>query len=207
VAGINYALWNAEVLLQKQPENSFLEFPSLGMRSAVQFLSSISHPTIVDLAAPNPQNVDFFSGFGAKIFYEELPRSFLPSEPRPDDVRLVQELQDYGVNANLSVILAWDLFNYLQESEIRGLVNHLDKYAQKGTLLLVMISTISNLPKDPCRCRVVASDKISYEITTKEVRRITPITQLKLLQILDKWELVRSLHLRNSMQENLYIFK
>ena len=131
---------------------------SVGFNIAYNQIRGRRKLSVLDLGSAYAWNLEFLSQCVRSLhieiedLYETLSSFdfFDPREPRSYDA-VYRYLFPYGVDTRFDLILGWDLFNYLEELELAGLIKHLDRFCYPGTLLFSMISTNRYIPERPIR--------------------------------------------------------
>jgi hypothetical protein len=178
----------------------------MGFALIAEHLRRLDRPRILDLGAPVGANLDFFSGLRAKLFVEDLAQSSAlganPAGPDGDDVTAA--LQDYG-DTRFHVVLAWDLFNYMQFHALTALIAHLSRYCEPDALLFGLVCVRGSIADRPTRFQIRGEQDLAYVLESGGRRRCPQHGIAELLRCLPQFVVERTFLLRNGMQE--YVFR
>lgn len=167
---------------------------------------------ILDLGPPIGQNVEFFSQFSCKLHIEDLYDSlssfdyFSPEDGFSYDA-VYSYLLPFQRNSPFDIILAWDLFNYLNTEEFRHLIVHLSRFSQNGTVLFSLISTTKHIPESPIHFKIIDSENLLYHRRSKVLRSCPQYDQSTLDHIMPNFRTCNSFLLRNGFKEYLFLYE
>ncbi len=162
--------------------------------------------TVLDLGSAVGSNVEFLSQFGCKLFIEDLyaalssrtdgdvtgPSFFADFLSVPDDTRF-------------DVVLAWDLFDYLQRKELAAFAEQLRNYTNRGALLFALISYHKTIPAQPYRFRIKDEQHLIYERRTGAERPSPRLAPAEVTNLLKGFRVDRSFLLKHGIQEYLLV--
>ena len=144
-------------------------YSSLALRSLLNRLQAGRKLAILDLGAAQDANVKFFSQICCTLYVEDLYDTLVSwwrpayqdngSYPKPYLQSLPSKRQ-----SQFDVVLAWDLLSYLSVSEFRCLMQTLEPHLCPGALLFALIPTKKNIPNRPMRFKIIAYDRVTYEV-------------------------------------------
>ncbi len=164
---------------------------------------------VLDLGPAVGTNVEFLSRFDCKLYIEDLYSALAGRSPagaedeaRPQEI---EELLPLPESANFDVVLAWDLFNYLQRDELRRLMRHLTRFCRPGAVLLAFISIQKQMPAQPIRFRIVDEANLLYEQRSAHQRPAPRYASYDLGEMLEGFRIDRSYLLRHGIQEYLFV--
>jgi len=186
---------------QSAPEPTLPEaevHSSVGFNIAYNQVQGRRRLSVLDLGSAYASNLPFLSQSVRSLhieiedLYETLSSFdyFDPGEPRSYDA-VYRYLFPYGDDTRFDLILAWDLFNYLEKIELSGLIKHLDRFCHPGTLLFSMISTNRYIPERPIRFQIVDSERLRID----DLNRMMPC-----------FRLFSSFRLRNGFKEYIFVY-
>lgn len=164
---------------------------------------------VLDLGSAVGSNVEFLSNYGCKLYIEDLysalssrsnsgegglagPEFFADFLNLPDDVRF-------------DVVLAWDLFNYLQRKELVFLAAELRRVCRPGALLFALVSILKQVPAQPYRFRIVDEETLAYERRTPTDRPSPRFAPAEINDSLRGFRVDRSFLMRHGVQEYLLV--
>lgn len=181
---------------------------SLALPLLVKRLGGGLRRRVLDLGPAVGGNVAFLAGLSCRVHIADLQQSlFPPDEARPtmSDEAFEKLLgEDLPSGEGFDVILAWDLFDYLEESRIGVLSCHLGRLCPAGSLLLVLASTRREIPDRPNRFEIVDSDHLAYEPDAGLLRPGPRYKEPVLRRCLPEFEVESTFLLRNGIQEYLF---
>lgn len=165
---------------------------------------------ILDLGTAVGQNIEFFSQFTCKIYIEELYTTlnsfdYFSPEDGSGYEAVFEYLLPYRKNTRFDVILAWDLFNYLEREELRHLLRHLRRFFHAETLLFALISTLKHMPEEPIRFRIVDHQTLVYEFSSTVLKPCPRYQHTDLTRVMPGFRVCNSFHLRNGFREYLFL--
>jgi hypothetical protein len=162
--------------------------------------------TVLDLGSAVGSNVEFLSQFGCKLFIEDLYTAL--SSRTEGDVAgpaFFAELLSVPEDTRFDVILAWDLFDYLQRKELAAFAEQLRRYTQRGALLFALISYHKTIPAQPYRFRIKDEQHLIYERRTGAERPSPRLAPAEVTNLLKEFRVDRSFLLKHGIQEYLLV--
>jgi hypothetical protein len=186
-------------------------YSSLGLQALCNTIEEIGACDILELGPIRSSNIEFWSRFSPSIFVADL-RSSLPlpdSHPEEDefvepDWRRILDLPDGRV---YNVILAWDLFNYMEISAVSSMVRYLSSYCRPGALLFALLFDQKEMPEKITIYRVVDESHLAYEYTGTEMRACLRHQPRALSQAMSNFRAFESFRLRNGVAEYVYAYE
>jgi len=198
-----------DVVKTSQPET--VVYNSLGFQSLCSAIQEMGVCDILELGPIRSGNLKFWSRFSPSIFVADL-RSSLPlqithSEEdgylEPDWVRILGLPEGRSYN----VILAWDLFNYMEIADIASLIRHLSRYCKPGAVLLSLIFDRKQMPETITVYRVVDELHLAYEYCDTETRNCLRHQPRTLSSAMRNFRTIESFRLRNGIVEYVYVYE
>ena len=168
---------------------------------------------MLDLGAAFGANVDFFSQFARQIHIEDLYHTlvsfdlFSHEEDGVNYADVFDYLLPYRKETRFDVILAWDLFNYLDRDEYFYLTRHLSKYCRPGSLLFAHISTRKHIPERPTNYKIIDEQTLAYEKSSTVLRPCPRYAEPDLHHLMPDFRVCNSFLLRNGIKEYLFARK
>lgn len=165
---------------------------------------------VLDLGPACGQNIEFFAQFPCKVYIEDFYNTlasfdYLAPEDGFSYDRIFDYLLPYQNGTHFDLILAWDLFNYLDREQFHHLVRHLRRFSRKGTVIFSLISTLKHLPEKPNQFRIIDSERLLYESCSTVLKTCPRYQQTDLDQILKGFRTCNSFLLRNGFKEYLFL--
>jgi len=165
--------------------------------------------TVLDLGSTVGSNVEFLSQFGCKLFIEDLYAALSSRTMGGEDdlasSEFFAEFLALPEDTRFDVILAWDLFNYLQRKELATFAEQLRRYSRPGTLVLSLISYHKNIPAQPYRFKIKDEQHLVYERRTPTDRPSPRVAPAEVTSLLKGFRVDRSFLLQHGIQEYLLV--
>jgi hypothetical protein len=208
------ALASRNAILAEELPTS-LEFRSPSVDILAQRFLEPGKCQVLDLGAPAKSNVAFFFGGPCKFYLEDLYRFFIaPREGREsngdedDDVTsAIAEALSYEDTARFDLVLAWDLFSYMERATIELLMARVASSCHAGTLLFLTVSTASTIPSAPARISMTHGGRLRYRSTADGPDISNPrFSATALESMMPGFRLLHSFLLRDEMQEFLFSY-
>ncbi len=185
---------------------------SLGLNVLLDPLRGDRSYSILDLGPALEANVRFWSEFPCRLYihdfyrsYQELKAGVVPGEESEEAV--FSALLAFGDETVFDIILAWDLFNYLNLRELEALVQRLSRWCRRGTRLFALISTLPNISVSPTKFRILNREQMSYEIPTQDTRPAPRHQPRDIAKLMARFTVVSSFLLHHGIQEYVFAFK
>ncbi|HEY2291270.1 MAG TPA: methyltransferase domain-containing protein [Thermoanaerobaculia bacterium] len=162
--------------------------------------------TVLDLGSAVGSNVEFLSQFGCKLFIEDLYAAL--STRMDGDLAgpgFFAEFLSVPEDTRFDVILAWDLFDYLQRKELATFAEQLRRYTNRGALIFALISYLKTIPAQPYRFRIKDDQHLIYERRTGAERPSPRLAPAEVTNLLKEFRVDRSFLLKHGIQEYLLI--
>jgi hypothetical protein len=165
---------------------------------------------ILDLGSARSANLEMLSKFRCRLFIEDAHElaSALSGNSAEDKAALVHWFEQWagGVSAeSIDVVIAWDIFNYLDSELCRTFVELLMPLLRPGAYIYLSVYSQKDMPALPIRFTIIADDRLEYQPLSKATRPSPRFNQTDLKKRLPQFSIVKSVLLRNGMQE--YLFK
>jgi hypothetical protein len=159
---------------------------------------------MLDLGPAVGSNVEFLSQLGCKLHIGDL---YASRASAMEGEELGQEFfeQLFPADARLDVVLAWDLFNYLQRKEMARLGALLRRNCRPGALVFALMSIQKQIPAQPIRFRMQEGGQLVYERRTGLDRPGPRYAPAELTGFLKGFHVDRSFLLRHGIQEFLFV--
>ena len=166
--------------------------------------------TVLDLGSTVGSNVEFLSQFGCKLFIEDLYTAHSTRVPSGEGGDLAgpqffAEFLSLPEDTRFDVILAWDLFNYLNRKELPAFAEQLRKYTNSGALLFSLISYHKTIPAQPYRFKIKDEQHLVYDRRTSGERPSPRLAPAEVTNLLKGFRVDRSFLLKHGIQEYLLI--
>lgn len=159
---------------------------------------------MLDLGPAVGGNVEFLSQLGAKLHIGDL---YASRSMAVEGEELGQEFfeQLFPADTKLDVVLAWDLFNYLQRKEMARLGALLRRNCRPGALVFALMWIQKQIPAQPIRFRMQENGQLIYERRTGLERPGPRYQPAEISSLLKGFRVDRSFLLRHGIQEYLFV--
>ena len=184
-------------------------YRSPGFGLIASYLKEQSKTNVLDLGPSVGANIAYFSRYHCKVYIENLSESVddLNAAIRAQEGRekvIASFFQAYG-ETQFDVILAWDLFNYLELDALALSIAHISRYCKQGARLYALVGIGKQVLDKPSRFEIVDEEQLRYGVDPKGGRPCPQYGIPDLLRRLPEFAVKRTYLLRNGMQE--YVFR
>jgi hypothetical protein len=192
------------------PQSELQTQPSLALSTLFRQLRKDRKYHILELGPAVTENIDFLSRLSCRIRVEDLfytlgSFDYLSQSGKIDYEAVFQYLLPYEKSTRFDIILAWDLFNYLERNEFQFLMCHLSRYCHPGTVLFAMIATAKHIPDKPGRYKIVDENNIICLSRSAVLRPCPRYYDTDFRQLMPTFRVYNSYLLRNGLKEYLFV--
>jgi hypothetical protein len=173
---------------------------SLALASLFSHLVPGGAYDFLDLGPAIGSNIEFLSHYVRTVRIGDLHATLNAATPR-DIGKALESLTPEGTYHG---ILAWDLFNYLDEEELHAAARILSRALTPGGYLLAVIHYTAQMPGEPLRFRIADRETVTYR-EPRTTRPAPRYPQRTLEQAFEALELEHSYLLKAGLQEYLFI--
>jgi len=165
---------------------------------------------ILDLGPARSTNLELLSRFRCRLFIEDVHElaSALAGKAAEDKAALLNWFEQWAPgagNESIDVVIAWDIFNYLDSELCKAFIGRLMPLLKPGAYIYILVYSQKEMPAQPIPFKVVSGDRLEYQPLTPATRPSPRFNQTDLNKRLPQFSVVKSVLLRNGMQE--YLFK
>ncbi len=184
-------------------------YRSLALGALLQQLEAGRLQTVLDFGPALGGNLKFWSPYASRICFENLYRTWQDlGSPKPadggfDDSTL-SSLFSFDRNDRLDVILAWDIFNYLEPDHTQAIARFLSRYCRAGALLFALLSSAPSIPAHPNRFRILNPEQVVYEPVGSGSRPCPRYQPRDVARMMPGFQVLNSFLLRHGVQEYLF---
>jgi hypothetical protein len=162
--------------------------------------------TVLDLGSAVGSNVEFLSQYGCKLFIEDLYAALSTRvEGDLSGPGFFAEFLSLPEDTRFDVVLAWDLFDYLQRKELAAFAEQLRNYTDRGALIFALVSYHKTIPAQPYRFRIKDDQHLIYERRTGAERPSPRLAPAEVTNLLKGFRVDRSFLLKHGIQEYLLV--
>jgi hypothetical protein len=188
-----------------EPEPPLFRSPAL--KALVSRLPEDAAYSILDLGAASGANIEFFSRFRCRLQIADLPDALASDELRPsleaDPAAAFRRLLPVG-REPFDVVLAWDVFNYLNRDQLRCLAADLARLSHPGALMLAFISTAKEMPEEPGDFQIVDEKTVLWRPRTQGRRPSPRLPPADVEHLVSSFAVVYSVLMRHGIREYLF---
>ncbi|MGI9305377.1 MAG: hypothetical protein ACR2RB_22150 [Gammaproteobacteria bacterium] len=193
-------------------------YESRGLRLVVKYLQDRNEQKperkqhVLDLGPAVIPNVEFLSRYNCRVQFEDITdvisklNSALKSELTTVE-RVADDLFAHDPRVRFDVVLAWDLFNYLELGAIKALIERLGRFCKKGTVLFVFVRIAEEMPRRPTTFKFVDHHHLFYTVGSRNARPCPRYSVVDLMNQLSGFTVVRTYFMPNGMHEYLLRFR
>ncbi len=186
------------------------EYKSLGLNALFGLLRADRKYSILDMGQALGGNIDFWSQFSCRLHIEDFYRYYAtlkPPTPEEPERPLFEGLLAYAPDTVFDIILAWDLFDYLNPEELEALIKRLCTWCRSGTLVFALVSSLPRIPAEPIVFRILDSERMIYDVRTQETRPCPRHQPRDVARLMARFNVSQSFLLRHGVQEYVFIYK
>jgi hypothetical protein len=185
----------------------------MGLALVAEHLAGGGKRQVLDLGSALQHNLDFLSQFPIRIFFEPLQHALSDlraAEAEADSAPAPQPFADlfaYPGDVSFDLVLAWDVFDYLEPEHIGALRERLAPHLARDCLLFCLTSNQAEIPAEPRSYRILAEDRLAYEPRSPRLIPGPRRSAMELKARLRDFALERSFLLQHGVQEYLFRYR
>lgn len=194
------------------PQASPPAYNSLGLRALLDRIRDDRSYTILDLGPALEANVRFWSEFSCRLHIHDLYGRFRENKaaarPGEDSAETtISALLDFSEVTVFDIILAWDLFNYLDLRELEAFVQKLGRWCRRGTRLFALVSSLPRISALPLRIRILSREQLTCELSSERTRPCPRHSPRDIARVMGRFTVSRSFLSRHGIQEYIFTFE
>lgn len=176
--------------------------------SLIEIMGKKCNWVILDLGPAQSANLALLSQFRCKLFIEdahELIEGF-SGDPAADEAVLEAWAEQWTVGpetTSIDVVLAWDMFNYLDAGLCQRFMDHLTPLLKRDAYLYLLSYSQQEMPALPMQFKALAADKMECRPPSHTTRPSPRLNQTDVRKRLREFSVIKSVLLRNGIQEYL----
>jgi len=185
-------------------------FKSLGLQELCRLIQSFGSRSILDLGGAWGVNIKFWSGFSPSIYVADFHSAvplFQPTGDEPSAGPAWERLMAIPEDSRFDVILVWDVLNYLEQSQVVGLIQYLLRFCRRGALLFALIYDKQQMPAVPTVFKIKDEGNLIYEGRSSETRPCPRHQPRDVQRMFAGFRVSGSFWLRHGVQEYLFEFE
>ncbi|OGD19115.1 MAG: hypothetical protein A2W03_05760 [Candidatus Aminicenantes bacterium RBG_16_63_16] len=185
---------------------------SLGLTALLDQVRGDRSYSILDLGPAREANVLFWSQFSCWLHILDFYRSYREGQAavapeKESEGAAFSALLPFSDETVFDIILAWDLFNYLDLRELEALVQRLGRWCRPGTRLFALISSLPEIPASPTVFRILNREQLTHEIPTRDKRPGPRHQPRDIVRLMARFTVSSSFLMRHGIQEYVFEFK
>lgn len=183
---------------------------SLGFQALCNTIQEAGSCDILELGPVRSRSIDFWTRFSSSIFVADL-RSSLPLPfSRSEEGEFIEpdwdQILSLPEGGRYSVILAWDLFNYMEIEAVSSMVRYLSEHCSPEAMLFALIFDRKEMPEKITVYKVVDESHLAYEYSGTGMRPCLRHQPRVLSGAMPNFRTLESYRLRNGMVEYVYAY-
>ena len=197
---------------QQSPSSGWPVFRSLGLGALLQQLEEGRLYSILDLGPARAGNLDFWAPTARRISFEDYyctwaAKGFVKPEEGGSYFPLLAKLLSFREDARFDIVLAWDIFNYLDHDHVCALVEYIGRSCPPGAILMALVSSAAMIPARPTVFRIRDREHLSYENSSPIMRPSPRYQPRDIARMIPGFQVMHSFLLRHGIQEYLFLRK
>jgi 2-polyprenyl-3-methyl-5-hydroxy-6-metoxy-1,4-benzoquinol methylase len=187
--------------------------PERVVRRSPSFHSLFSHlgegtsHRILDLGAALGTNVEYFSRFSCRLQIIDLIDSLHADQTAAcraaEHPEAVFEEILPTAGKRFDIVLAWDVFDYLERDQLRALTAHLARICLPGAQMLAFISAAPEISDRPLAFKILDTEHLAQEPRTPVTRPGPRYSPAEVERLVDGFAVDRVILLRHGIREYL----
>lgn len=195
-----------------EPQFSPFAYRSLGLQALLDRVTDDRSYSILDLGPAVEANVRFWSEFSCCLYIQDFWRSYrdkkAASEPAEDvDGSAFSGRLAFRADTVFDIVLAWDLFNYLDLRELEAFVQRLSRWCRRGTRLFALISHLPRISASPMKFKILDCEQMVYEVPTQLTRPCPRHSPRDVARMMGRFIVSRSFLSRHGIREYVFAFE
>ena len=195
---------------QQSPSSGWPVFRSLGLGALLQQLEEGRLYSILDLGPARPGNLDFWAPTARRICFEDYyctwaAKGFVKPEEGGSYFPLLAKLLSFREDARFDIVLAWDIFNYLDHDHVCALVEYIGRSCPPGAILLALVSSAVMIPARPTVFQIRDREHLSYENSSPIMKPSPRYQPRDVARMIPGFPVMNSFLLRHGIQEYLFL--
>ncbi len=197
--------------MAKTPQTETVVHSSLGLLALCNSIQEMEVCSILELGPIRNSNIEFWARFSPSIFVADLRSSLPLPVSHSEEGEFIEpdwgHLLSLPEGSSYNVILAWDLFNYMEISAVSSLIRYLHGYCKPDALLFALIFDQKQMPEKITVYRVVDESHLAYEYSGTEMQPCLRHQPRALIGAMSNFSPFESYRLKNGMVEYVYAYE
>ena len=178
--------------------------------SLMDIMSNECKWVILDLGPARAANLEVMSRLRCRLLLEDFHElvGALRGDNAEDKAALANWFEQWAQRASpgsIDVVIAWDIFNYLNPELCKAFIELLAPLLKPGAYIYLLAYSQKEMSALPVPFKIISDDRLEYQARTKATRPSPRFNQTELKNFFSGFAVVKSVLLRNGIQE--YLFK
>lgn len=174
-----------------------VERSSPGLGALFASLSPDGRHSVLDFGPAEGRRLRLLGRYARQVRFAAM----VPHPPRGADLSATLEGLEPDPGRRFDVVLAWDLFDRLDESERREVVERITDVTTAGAWLYAVVESSGAGSTRPVRIALLALDRVREEPVGPPEPSNSPILPAPMERLLDPFEVVSGVSLRSGLRE------
>jgi hypothetical protein len=166
--------------------------------------------SILDLGPARGGNLDFWAPTARRICFEGYygtwaDKGFVKPEEGESYFPLLAKLLSFREDARFDIVLAWDVFNYLDHDHVCALVEYIGRSCPPGAILLALVSSAAMIPARPTVFRIHDREHLGCENSSPIMKPSPRYQPRDIVRMIPGFQVMCSFLLRHGIQEYLFL--
>ena len=194
-------------MVETQLRDATSSFKSPSLLRSMERFGAGRRRDVLDLGPPRQGCIDFFGQRNCRLYIQDLDLETMRQQLESDeetDAEVFTGILGTGRPAQLDLILAWDLFNFLTPPAIADLVRRYEPFCTNSTLLYILTYNRESMPAEPGRFWIQQEGMVNYVLSEAETLGNPRRSPRELERMMPGFQMAHSFLLQNGLQEYLY---
>ena len=179
---------------------------SPGFEVICRFLETEPAYTVLDLGPSSTESLEFLSELCDDLVVQDVFHSSVTGTGARSEIFRFDSAKSVSLPKpaqKYDVILVWDLLHYLAPEERRPFIQRLAVRCAPNAMVLVMASSIVEIPPEPIHFKALRRDRLEYCLGDERTGSPGMTTRV-VEQLMIEFQPLRTFQLRNGLQEMVF---
>lgn len=197
--------------MERKPKPEPVVHSSLGLKALCERLDGTVSRDILELGPVRNVNIGFWSRFGPSMYIADLRSSLpLPGLTSEDSDFVAPDwdsLLGLPEGRSYDVVLAWDLFNYMELPALSSFIAYLKKFCRPGTVVFSLIFDQKEMPDQITLYGIADESHLNYEYAGMQMRTCPRHQPRTMAGVMSRFRTLESFRLKNGVVEYLFEYE